>query len=37
MQWVIPLGILAAVIGDNFGYGLKRHFGKMLVYIEKAS
>ena len=28
IQWVIPIGIVAAVMGDNLGYWLGSHFGK---------
>lgn len=31
IYWVIPIGIVAAVMGDNFGYFLGRHFGKTLI------
>lgn len=31
IYWVIPIGILAAVMGDNLGYWLGRHFGRTLV------
>jgi membrane protein DedA with SNARE-associated domain len=31
IQWVIPLGIVAAVSGDNLGYWLGRHFGKTFI------
>lgn len=31
MQWVIPVGILAAVMGDNLGFWLGRHFGKTFI------
>lgn len=31
LQWVIPIGIAAAVMGDNLGYWLGRHFGKTLI------
>ena len=31
IQWVIPIGIMAAVMGDNLGYWLGRHFGRTLI------
>lgn len=31
LQWVIPVGIGAAVMGDNLGYWLGRRFGKTLI------
>jgi membrane-associated protein len=31
IQWVIPIGIAAAVMGDNLGYWLGRHFGKTFI------
>lgn len=31
MHWVIPVAIAAAVMGDNTGYLLGRHFGKTFI------
>src|SRR4051794_10799049 len=31
MHWVIPIGITAAVMGDNVGYWLGDHFGQTLI------
>lgn len=31
MQWVILIGIFAAVTGDNLGYWLGRHFGRTFI------
>lgn len=31
MQWVILIGIFAAVMGDNLGYWLGRHFGRTFI------
>lgn len=31
IQWVILIGILAAVMGDNLGYFLGHHFGKTFI------
>lgn len=31
IQFVIPIGIVAAVMGDNFGYWIGRHFGSTFI------
>ena len=31
IYWVIPIGIVAAVLGDNLGYWLGRHFGQTFI------
>jgi len=31
IQYVIPIGIVAAVMGDNLGYWIGRHFGKTFI------
>ncbi|MGH9517729.1 MAG: DedA family protein [Terriglobales bacterium] len=35
IQWVIVVGISAAVLGDNAGYFLGRHFGKTFIQWAK--
>jgi membrane protein DedA with SNARE-associated domain len=31
IQWVIPIAVAAAVMGDNAGYWLGRHFGRTFI------
>ncbi len=31
IRWVIPVGVVAAVMGDNLGYWLGRNFGKIFI------
>jgi membrane-associated protein len=35
IQFVIPIGIVAAVMGDNLGYWIGRHFGKTFIHWAK--